>query len=52
MALYPAFFGHVDLPLPEPARRTRRHVAQQAGIRIVRQGEQARGGFRSSRSGS
>jgi len=38
MALYPALFGHVDLPTPEPLRRPDRHVAQAAGIRLVRQG--------------
>ena len=39
MALYPAFFGHVDLPLPEPVRRNDRHTAQEIGIRLVRQSE-------------
>lgn len=53
MALYPALLGHVDLPLPEPLqRRADRQVAQQAGIRLVRQGEQIRGGSRSSQNAS
>jgi len=39
MALYPALFGHVDLPCPEPLRRHDKHVAHEAGIRLVRLGE-------------
>jgi hypothetical protein len=53
MALYPTLFGHVDLPTPEPLRRTDRHVAQEAGVRFVRHGESVRTGtFRSNRSAS
>jgi len=46
MALYPTLLGHVDLPCPEPLRRADRHVAQAAGIRLVRRGESIQGGAR------
>ena len=39
MALYPTLFGHVDVPCPEPLRRTDRQLAREAGIRLVRRGE-------------
>ena len=39
MALYPTLFCHVDLPCPEPLRRSDKHVAEEAGIRLVRLGE-------------
>jgi hypothetical protein len=35
MAIYPALFGHVDLPEPEPLRRDKAD-ARRIGIRLVR----------------